>query len=523
MASQQQRAIDFVATFDGAISTSEVATALTFNPASTAVYLSRGVQAGQIIRVSDGNFAHVDFALPTVVEEVIGEEGEPELEAVDRFEGVIATEGTPTGDGRMLERGSVVWEGMLPVPLIWDALEGDHTGRVVGMVTEVERVGDDLIGRGTLSSSESVEVQEAVMRVKELFAEGAVGVSIALDDDVHELRVKRELVAEAEAMEDEMAAVGDPSEPKAAEDEEDDEDEPDEEEPKDEVLGAAGDRVVVMQYSADDALDVTTSGRLRHVAIVDTPAIPNAKLAIAASGALITEKWAGFANYFDDPKFTDPTSDTRLRYDPATGQWSCPPTVIGDKVFGHVAAWGYCLRGRPDRCVTPPDGDLETYMRAYAPAAGGKRTGVICVGGGHAKTGVGPGEATRFYDNTGRAVADVRVGRDQYGIWFAGMIRPGASDEDIYTFSSSDVSGHWETDINGRFRLCGLPAVNVGGFPKGLYTYSEVMQGLAASATLDEDCGCDEVTLSDVMRELTLLKKAVTPLYAAHLATLDDD
>lgn len=504
MASQQERAIKFVQTFSGVVSTAEVADALNFNPASTAVYLSRGVTAGDINRVSDGHF--VAITLPELETDELGESAEP-LERV--FAGPIATEGVATGDGRMLERGAVQWEGMLPVPLIFDLDDGDHTGMVVGAVHDVERQGDDIVAtRVTLSKSELPEVQAAVQRVEELFNEGAVGVSIMLDDDVHELRVKKELVQEMDAA---AEALDDPD---AEVEEQEDEDE----------LDATGERVVVYSYAADDALDVTTSGRLRHVAIVDTPAIHNAKLAIAASGALVDSKWTSFGHYFDDPKFGDPSTDDRLRYDPATGQWSCPPTVVGTRAFGHVAAWGYCLRGRPDRCVTPPDGDLETFMRAYAPAAAGQRTGVICVGGGHAQTGVGPAEATRFYDNTGRAVADVRVGRDQYGIWFSGMIRPGASDEDIYTFRSSDVSGHWEPDQAGRFRLCGLPAVNVGGFPKGLYTYSEVMQGLAASAALDDDCGCDEPTLQDVMRELTLLKKAVTPLYAAHLAgTFDEE
>jgi hypothetical protein len=298
-------------------------------------------------------------------------------------------------------------------------------------------------------------------------------------------------------------------------------------------------RVVVYSFAADDYLDVTTSGRFRHLAVVDTAALltePEKRLAIAASGALTTAEWAGYTHYFDDPKFGSPGVDDRLRYDPGTGQWSCPPTVDGDRVFGHVAAWGYCLRGRPDRCVTPPDGDLETFMRAYAPAAGGKRTGVICVGGGHAQTGVGPAEATRYYDSTGRAVADVRVGRDQYGIWFAGMVRPGAAKEDVYTFAASDVSGHWEPDQgSGRFRLCGLPAVNVGGFPKGLYTYREVMDGLAASASL-EDCGCDEETLSHagsagfselftaLHERLDRIDTALAPLYAkALLEELGDD
>lgn len=232
----------------------------------------------------------------------------------------------------------------------------------------------------------------------------------------------------------------------------------------------------------------------------------SAPLAVAASARL--------SSYFDNPNFGVPGSDDRLRYDPGTGKWSCPPTLDGDHYYGHVTPMGVCLRGQPGRCVTPPDGDLEGFMRHYAPAAGGRRTGVVVIGGSHADLGVGVVEASRFYDQTGRAGADVRVGRDAYGIWFSGMVRPGLSKEDRYALAASDVSGHWENDMRGRSTLVGLPAVNVGGYGKGYLTHQEVSQGLAASAGLqvadlripdltdDEsvamaealhaDCGCDD-------------------------------
>lgn len=495
----QAAVTNFVLGADGPVTNQEV-TEATGLPASTVkVYLGRAVKKGDLHRLETGVYAIGDVPAPAPVVDT-----EAPISGTV-VEGVIAQEGIPSGDGRMLERGSITWDGVLPVPLLWDRSDGDHTASVVGAVTEVERRGDDIWGRAILSDSADPETQAAVVRVAELFAEGAVGVSIMLDDDVHELRVKRELVEVEEIV-----------------DIDDDDIEID---PEEEPVAVGDGRVVVAKYAADDALDVTTYGRLRHVAVVDTAALltePEKRMAIAASGALADAKWSQFAPRFDDPKFGEPGTDERLRYDPGTGQWSCPPSVSPDgHVYGHVAAFGYCLRGRPDRCVTPPDGDLESFMRHYAPAAGGKRTGVICVGGGHAKTGVGPAEATRFYDNTGRAVADVRVGTDRYGIWMAGMTRPGATEEDIYAFKASDVSGHWEPDTNGRFRLVGLPAVNVGGFPKGFYTYDEVMQGLAAAADI-EDCGeeVSEVTLAMLMSEIGTIKKAVATLYGAHLRSV---
>lgn len=217
--------------------------------------------------------------------------------------------------------------------------------------------------------------------------------------------------------------------------------------------------------------------------------------------------------------------DDRLRYDPDRYAWSVPPTMTEDgRVFGHITPQGICLRGRPDRCVTPPDGDLQGFMRGHAPAAGGLRTGVICVGGGHCGVGIGASEATQFYDNTGRAIADVRVGKDKYGIWFAGSARPGASQEDLYAFVSSDVSGHWEYTKTGRMTLVGLPAVNVGGFPKGYLTYEEFRTGLAASAALTVEDGCGDgswdlegVIADPIGDRLTRIEMALGEMYAAHL------
>lgn len=203
-------------------------------------------------------------------------------------------------------------------------------------------------------------------------------------------------------------------------------------------------------------------------------------VSIAASAEIVS--------FFDNPNFGIPGTDQRLRYDPDAQRWSCPVTVSGDHIFGHVAPMGVCLRGRPASCITPPDGDVEGFMRGYAPAAGGQRTGVIVVGGSHADVGVGVIAASKHYDKTGRAGADVRVGRDAYGIWFSGMIRPGTSKEDRYALAASDVSGHWEIGQRGLPVLVGLPAVNVGGFPKGYLTADEVAQGIAASLRIDDPC-----------------------------------
>lgn len=424
-------------------------------------------------------------------------------------EGVVCIEGEPTGDGRVMDHGSIYWDGILPAPIIFDREDGDHSGVTIGAMTTLERRDNGAIWTvGYLSASEDEETQALILRATELLSEGAVGVSLRFDSEEVEIRVKRSLIEE-EAVE--VASVDD-TETELSDDEE---------------------RIIVARYSADDVVYGFTSARVRHLAIVDTAASANAHLtitgAVAASGLI--GDWSGREHFFNDPVFGDYSVDSRLRYDPDRDCWSCPPTLNHEtgQVFGHITPQGICLRGRPDRCVTPPDGDLQGFMRAYAPAAGGLRTGVICVGGSHCGVGVGAAEATMFYDSTGRAVADVRVGKDRYGVWFAGMARPGATQSDLYDFCSSDVSGHWEYSKAGRMTLVGLPAVNVGGFPKGWMTYEEFRGGLAASAALTVADGCgtwDELSVgSEVINldeRLGRLEMAIGEMYAAHLRAQED-
>ena len=435
-----------------------------------------------------------------------------------RVSGPLAVEGEPTGDGRMVEHNALVWDGVLPFPIIWDRDEGDHSGAVLGAIEDVVRKPDGIVwGDGYLEDSDIPEFQALVDRAREILEQGAVGVSLRMDSETVEVRVKRELI-EIDAVEE--ASIDSP-----------------------ELEGdESGDRVIVGRFSADDVLYVTTSARIRHLAIVDTAAIvleDGNRFGIAASGHLATGAiaasamsgdWSAYNWMANDPKFGDPGIDPRIMYDPDRGVWSCPPTVTDTgHYFGHITPMGICLRGRPERCVTPPDGDLEGFMRARAPFAGGQRTGVVVCGEGsnHCDVGIGAALATQHYDKVGYAAADVRVGRDRYGVWFSGMVRPSCPKERIYELEASDVSGHWELTPSGRVTLVGLPAVNVGGFPKGYLSYIEFQGGIAASAgvTLEGGCNAWVVTeeaqsptdLAMVFERLDQIGAAVGELYAAHV------
>lgn len=449
--------------------------------------------------------------------------------------GPVAVEDEQTGDGRLYTLDAFQWDGVLPAAIVFDLEEGDHSAAVVGQLESLERRpslsgGPTVIwGDGYLEDSDVEEAQAFVERARELLANNpAVGVSLRYDSEVCEIRVKAELL---------MAQEEPPM-----------------------VAGPDG-RVSVMKFAADDALQVTTSCRVRHLAIVDTAAMlmpDGERFAVAASGFIqvadpeataasaLAGDWGGFEHMFADPLFGNIETDPRLRYDPERGLWSCPPTLTDDgHYFGHVTPMGICLRGRPDKCVTPPDGDLEGFMRGRAPAAGGLRTGVVTVVDrgqhGHCQTGIGTLAATQFYDG-GWGAADVRVGRDQYGIWFSGMVRPGTTKDQAYQLCAADVSGHWEYPLQGlrnRATLVGLPCVDVGGFPKGYLTYQEYIGGLAASAAVDVTEGCGawvmepeaiaasgryrDGELELVLKELRNLSTAVGDLYAEYITKTADE
>jgi transcriptional regulator with XRE-family HTH domain len=55
--------------------------------------------------------------------------------------GPVTFEGIYTGDVRTLKHGSLTWDDeLLPIPIIWDRVDNDHDGAVVGYISSLERV-----------------------------------------------------------------------------------------------------------------------------------------------------------------------------------------------------------------------------------------------------------------------------------------------------------------------------------------------------------------------------------------------
>lgn len=180
------------------------------------------------------------------------------------------------------------------------------------------------------------------------------------------------------------------------------------------------------------------------------------------------------AGYFDNPALAQVT-----------------PITIGEpdeqgwrRVFGHVAAFGVCHVGIREACATAPTTAREylDFHRYQATASGVQLpvpAGRITAGHGamfntcsccrgnddHACNRLSAGGAIAHHDVM-RAVAYVRAGEDEHGIWVAGIVAPEADERDLAVLGRQKVSGDWR-DIGGNLELVEVLALarEKPGFP----------------------------------------------------------
>lgn len=192
------------------------------------------------------------------------------------------------------------------------------------------------------------------------------------------------------------------------------------------------------------------------------------------------------AQWFNDPHLDGPTGIT---------------VTEEGRIYGHLALWDTChIASGPGQCTTAPHSQTDyAYFHTGAILTDDNQelaVGHLTLGTGHAAPDKTVRGTMAHYDNTGLAVADVRAGEDEYGIWVAGAVRPHVSPEDIRTLRSSPLSGDWRR-VQGNLELVAALAVNVPGFPvprtkgatKNKSMYSLVAAGVippAPSTTTDE-------------------------------------
>lgn len=178
-----------------------------------------------------------------------------------------------------------------------------------------------------------------------------------------------------------------------------------------------------------------------------------------------------------------------------SGGWGAPLTILEDGSFyGHAALRFRCHAGY-NACVTPPAQDESLDQWLIGEAEPGVRTGPIYAGGTHGVDPSGRPRDPEWLARTSDVVADAAAGWDRHGLWVAGRLRPGLTDEQIARFRGSTLSGEWH-EREGRLRLVGMLAVNGPGYL--------VRRAVAASGgtwTVGADCGCD-MTLEDQVAQL---------------------
>lgn len=325
----------------------------------------------------------------------------------------------PTGDGRMVAKNALNWnledEG---VPIIWDRQEGDHTGMVLGKVDRLR--GDDsgvYVEGARLFATEDPEASAAVSRVVELIAENALGWSVALDDEEVEVTHR-----EAEIVEN-------------------------------------SDGSVTARYGRGHDMSTVTSARVRHLAIVDTPAFPGARpvLGLAPVNAAAAAVATYPAGHFDRWESLEPV----------------PLRVETDgRVWGHAAGDGCYRDGVGMACSTytpDPDPKMRNFHTGTASLTNGAviRVGSLTAAGLHASVNNSLEEQRRHHEDSTRVWAKVVAWDDPQGrLCVSGSVVPGLDPTFMGQVAGLPISGEWwpVSGVRG-LTLCGAHTVVTPALP----------------------------------------------------------
>lgn len=145
-----------------------------------------------------------------------------------------------------------------------------------------------------------------------------------------------------------------------------------------------------------------------------------------------------------------------------------PPDENGiRRTFGYAGRWGVCHVGFENRCVElpkdPTNGYEEFHLGKTETDSGVLPTGLITYNKQHrgAEQILTEAATQAHFDDLRSAWAAVRLGEDEHGVWFSGVVLPGVPEDDIVRIAAAgQVSGEWKY---GALRT--LLTVNVPGFP----------------------------------------------------------
>ncbi|QKY79954.1 head maturation protease [Gordonia phage Clawz] len=161
---------------------------------------------------------------------------------------------------------------------------------------------------------------------------------------------------------------------------------------------------------------------------------------------------------FEAPDGLDPTEGQR--YDKKTG-----------RVYGYLAVWDSCHRGVQSQCILPPRSQInyaDFHQHWVETDKGVLSVGALTVGCGHADQGVSMNVALEHYDNAGAMWAKVRVGEDQTGIWYSGVVLSSTKPRDLALALGTPLSGDWRQHggHGGPLELCAALSVVTPGYAR---------------------------------------------------------
>lgn len=324
---------------------------------------------------------------------------------------VLARTGIPTGDGRVLAPGQGTSRA-LPLPLSYQQQSGEgHGGSVV-----VARIETLSFGDGIVTATGSMLDAAYGTDVIELIEAGVIGPSVDLDDIEYVMDADENLVLTRWRI--------------------------------------AGATLVAIPAFADVSITLDP-----------LPAEPVEVTEGEPVASLPDSMWASASPFAEPATSVLPPVTWFMRPDVDR----LTPLTVSDtgRVFGHIAPWGACHVGLPG-CVTAPFSSTgySYFMQGEQLTEGGEvvPVGVMVAGPRHADAQLAFRAAQQHYDDPSAAVAKVVAGEDKFGIWVAGWLLPGASEEAVNTFRSNPVSGDWRR-IGGALEMIAVCSVNTAGFP----------------------------------------------------------
>jgi hypothetical protein len=413
--------------------------------------------------------------------------------AGERFHIVIGVEEVWTGDGRFWKAGSFAWRD-LPLPMMaTDKTTFDHLdARLVGNIDTIERIGPEIHGWGSYIDAATLgddDDAREVQRLQRLMQTGRLpGVSADMDDPEYEVIIPGEQMTfdeENDLLEEgdgdvripvtemirtefsHVRILGATALPFPANDR-----------PVGVILDEAPEADDVIEVTDDDTEALAASGHGWVDACTCDTVKPTKPLAewcpnrdVVPFGPSAIVAAVATPRRTDDRPVIEPPTLPPLAWFRNPELKAATSSTITDEgqMFGHLAAWGSCHIGFADKCVTPPRSatSYAYFHTGELITAEGERVSVgkLTIGAGHAPIHLTAGPAVGHYDNATWAFADVVVGEDDYGIWFAGALRPDLSSSSLRMIMASELSGDWRK-IGRGLELVAALAVNVPGFAR---------------------------------------------------------